>query len=288
MRVRMLGAVVAAGLLAGACANATSGSGAGGGITYPTGGDQLVLRVDVGGGFVAPQTTLTQFPLFSLFGDGLAVSPGAQIEIYPGPALPATVQQRLTPDAIQQILVSARDAGLFESRDFTDLGSVGIADAPTTTFTVVADGRTSTTHVYALGELGQQPGGMSQDEYQARKDLLGFESKVTDLTWLPDGSVSDQGAYQPAGLRVFVGDYQPGQGLTEPPMQWPLSPELADFGQPLPGGAVQGMRCGAVTGADLDTLLPLVEQANQLTPWTSGGSRYGLLFRPLMPDESGC
>ena len=34
--------------------------------------------------------------------------------------------------------------------------------------------------------------------------------------------------------------------------------------------------------------MPLVEQANQLTPWTSDGSQYGLLFRPLLPDESGC
>jgi hypothetical protein len=43
-----------------------------------------------------------------------------------------------------------------------------------------------------------------------------------------------------------------------------------------------------VTGSDLATLLPLVQTANQLTPWTSGGKEYTLLFRPMLPDETGC
>ena len=48
------------------------------------------------------------------------------------------------------------------------------------------------------------------------------------------------------------------------------------------------MRCGAVAADAATTLLPLAEQANQLTPWTSDGERYALWFRPLLPDESGC
>ena len=46
--------------------------------------------------------------------------------------------------------------------------------------------------------------------------------------------------------------------------------------------------CGTVTGGDLATLLPLLQKANQLTPWASGGRRYALTFRPLLPDETGC
>jgi hypothetical protein len=48
------------------------------------------------------------------------------------------------------------------------------------------------------------------------------------------------------------------------------------------------MRCGTVTGEDAASLLGLAEQANQLTPWTSDGTSYALLFRPLLPDESDC
>jgi hypothetical protein len=287
-------AAISLGLLAGACANAptspgdggTGSGGAGGGISYPTAADQVVLRIEQGGGFVAPQYTLTNTPLFSLFGDGLVVIPGAQIEIYPGPALAALAQERLSTDAIQQLLQAALDAGLNTDRSYTDMGSVGISDAATTTFTLTVDGQTHTTRVYALSELGPRPDGMSQDEYQTRQDVFAFQTKATDLSWLPQGAISDQGAYQPSALRLFVSDYQPDPNLTEPRIEWPLSPGLATFGDPLQD--MNGTRCGTVVADAAATLIPLVEQANQLTPWTSGGARYGILFRPLLPDESGC
>lgn len=296
MRMKLFGiAAISLGLLAGACANAptstgdggTGSGGDGGGISYPTVADQVVLRIEQGGGFVTLQYNLTNTPLFSLFGDGLVVTPGAQIEIYPGPALPTLTQQRLSADAIQQLLRAALDAGLNTDRNFTDLGSVGISDAATTTFTLTVDGQTHTTKVYALSELGPKPDGMSQDEYQARQDLSAFQTKATDLSWLPQDAISDQGTYQPSALRLFVSDYQPDPSLAEPPVEWPLSPGLATFGDPLQNG-MNEIRCGAVVADAAATLLPLVEGANQLTPWTSGGTRYGILFRPLLPDESGC
>jgi hypothetical protein len=43
-----------------------------------------------------------------------------------------------------------------------------------------------------------------------------------------------------------------------------------------------------VEGDDLATLLPAVQHATQITPWTDDGSTYGIVFRPLLPDESGC
>jgi len=47
--------------------------------------------------------------------------------------------------------------------------------------------------------------------------------------------------------------------------------------------------CGTVSGQALSALLlPAVREANQLTPWVSGGERYRILFRPLLPDELGC
>jgi len=290
MQSRLIGAVVLSiGMLAGACANAPTddGAGDGGGISYHTGATQVVLRIEQGGGFVPIEYNLTNMPMFSLFGDGLVVIPGAQIEIYPGPALPAMSQMRLTPEAIQLLLQKAVDAGLDVDRDYTDLGSVGIADAPTTTFTLTIDGQVHTTNVYALGLLDTAPDGMNPDEFQARQDLLALQNEAMDLSWLPEGTVSDEGMFAASGLRVFVGDYRPDDALVEPPIDWPLTTGLSTFGDPVPDGP-EGMRCGAVTGDDAAVLVPLVNQANQLTPWVSDGTRFGLLLRPLLPDETGC
>ena len=88
-------------------------------------------------------------------------------------------------------------------------------------------------------------------------------------------------------LRVYSGPYQPDESLHQSPIAWPLTPGLAEFGD-AQDNALGGMRCGAVAADAAATLLPLAEQANQLTPWTSDGERYALWFRPLLPDESGC
>jgi hypothetical protein len=298
MRLKLFGAtMLSLGILAGACANASTGdgpgdggTGSGGGDTQtliPTGSGQLVLRIERGGGFMPIEYSLTDLPMVSLYGDGLFVTPGAQIEIYPGPALPALSQIRLSPEAIELLIQAAIDAGLNKSRDFTDLGSTMVADAPTTTFTLTIDGQTYTTQVYALDfDLGPTPDGMSQEESQARKDLLDFQAKASDLSWLPEGSVTDQGMYEPTALRIFSSTYQPDPELTQAPIAWPLSPGLDLFGGS--EDASGGMRCGTVAADEAASLLPLAEQANQLTPWTSDGTEYGLLFRPLLPDESGC
>jgi hypothetical protein len=297
MRLKLFGAtVLSLGILAASCANAPTGGGPGDGgtgpgtgptgPTSPSGSGELVLRVDEVGGFVPVQYNLTRLPLLSLYDDGLLVTPGAQTAIYPGSALPAIAQQRLSQDAIQLLIQAALDAGLGKDRY---LQTMTVSDMPTTVFTLTVDGQTHTTQVYALAfDLGQKPDGrMSEEEFQARKDLAAFLKKANDLSWLPDGSVTDDGIYEPTALRIYTGPYQPDPNLTQTPIAWPLTPGLDTFGQSAentPGG----MRCGTVTGADAATLLPLAEQANQLTPWTSGGTQYGLSFRPLLPDESGC
>ena len=299
MRLKLFGAtVLSLGLLAGACANSSGdGSGDGGtgstgstggtgstGTTSPTGTDQVVLRIEQSGGFVAVQYNLTRMPMLSLYGDGLYLTPGPQIEIYPGPALPAIGQQRLTPEAVQLLLQAAIDAGLDTDRSYT---TMMVSDAPTTTFTLTVDGETHTTDVYALDFDMTGAKGMTKGEEQARKDLAAFQAKASDLSWLPSGSVTDEGMYEPTGLRVYSGPYQPDESLHQSPIAWPLTPGLAEFGD-AQDNALGGMRCGAVAADAAATLLPLAEQANQLTPWTSDGERYALWFRPLLPDESGC
>jgi hypothetical protein len=62
---------------------------------------------------------------------------------------------------------------------------------------------------------------------------------------------------------VYVLPYQGEPELPQDPIEWPLEPPPLGFGEP-------------------------VQNANALTPWTSGGNEYRLIFRPLLPDEHAC
>jgi hypothetical protein len=87
-------------------------------------------------------------------------------------------------------------------------------------------------------------------------------------------------------MRVYVQPYKGDPELDQAAIDWPFSTPLGDFGEPDPN--LTDIRCGVVSGSDLDAVLPLARSANELTPWTSGGTSYGLLFRPLLPDEHTC
>ena len=64
-------------------------------------------RSRIEGGFVPVEWTYTNFPFYSLYGDGTLIVPGAQIEIYPGPALPAISSRQVDEAGIQAILEKA-------------------------------------------------------------------------------------------------------------------------------------------------------------------------------------
>jgi hypothetical protein len=79
------------------------------------------------------------------------------------------------------------------------------------------------------------------------------------------------------------------------PTPWQLTTPLDEIGIPL-GDAVGGeqyaemfpdARTTVLSRADLAAVLPLAEEANQLTPWASEGAHYWVLFRPLLPGEVG-
>lgn len=260
------------------------------GISHPGGSTDLIVRIEDTGGFVAPQTLLVRLPTFSLYGDGTLLTIGAQTDIYPGPALPPILVQHLTEDGIQQVLQMAKDAGLLDKDAFYQDG--GVADATTTVFTVTANGDTHVVQAYALGFDSGHGAGMSPDEVAARKALVKFENQMTNLDKvLPAGSIDTAQPWDPTGLRLFVTDGDPStDGPHQNPIAWPLDQPLSQFGSEFAknGEPGFGTRCGTVTGDDLATLLPDVKMATQITPWTSEGKTYGITFRPLFPDESGC
>ena len=254
-------------------------------IAHGTSADDLVLRWGHEGGFTPPEYQLTNMPAFSLYGDGTIVRPGPQIEIYPGPALPALEVVRVDEAGVEAILGAAFDAGLASVEDLTDMGSVGVADAPETVFSLRAGDADRTVRVYALGEMSGQLPGMSDEEFEARTALLGLVEDLSSLeSWLPEGSISPSAAYEPVGARAFVSSYTPQADLPQDAIEWPLDQALRGSEQ----DAGVGFRCLSVTGEDWSTLEPVVLQANQLTPWTSDGRRFSVSFRPLLPDETGC
>lgn len=275
---------------ASACADAPAADPPGSGSSpQPTDPSELVLRVTVEGGYTTVDYQLTILPTFSLYADGTIITPGPQIEIYPPPALPALESRTVSAEGVDAIVAAAIAAGLGDVGDLTDMGSVGVADAPDTVITLHTDEIDTTVRVYALSDLQERPPGMSQDEFDARTALNTF---VTDLgrldAWVPEGSIQDEAEpYEASSARIFVQDYQGNDDLTQEPIAWPLEPALETFGEPSP--STGGFRCDVVSGSDWSQhLAPAAQPANQLTPWTSEGEPWSVLFRPLLPDETGC
>jgi len=300
-------AVSAVAILGAACGKAGTGSGGGPtttpgggttspspvppGISHPAGPNDLILKIEQTGGFVAPQTLLLRLPSFALYGDGTLITLGAQTEIYPQPALPPLLVQHLTEDGIQEILRLAQEAGLI-GHD-ASYSNHCVADATSTVFTVNADGGTTVVEAYALGfDENRNNGCVPASQAEARQALVQFEGQMTNLSQtLPAGSYDEPQPYDPTGLRLFVTEGDPTtDDLQEPEIAWPLDPPLSEFGEPYGenGDPGYGTRCGTVEGDDLAKLMPSVEQATGISPWTSEGTTYGIVFRPLLPDESGC
>jgi hypothetical protein len=287
MDLRRLAALVTIPIALAACADAPTGPADGGGIDHSTHADHVLVRVGFEGGFTPLEWTYTNFPNFSLYGDGTLVVPGAQIELYPGPALPAMSGRIVDEPGIQAILDEAITAIRAVPDGLNDLGTMGIADAPTTVITVSAGGIERTVRVYALGELTERPNGMPEDQYRARRRLQELVAKLSTLeSWVPAGSLGPEDRFESTAARLFVGSYRTVDELPQEPVSWPLDGTLAGFGEPTHTSDLY--RCGVVEGGDWTAVRSSAARANELTPWVDGGSRFSILFRPLLPDETGC
>ena len=286
MKVRPATASLMLVLMLAACAETPLDPGDGGGIDHSSAPDRALVQISYEGGFVPLEWTYTNFAFYSLYGDGTLIVPGAQIELYPGPALPA-ISARLVDEAgIQAILEEAIAAIEEIPDDLSDLGFMGIADASTTVITVSAGGVDRTIRAYALSELTERPDGMPEREYQARLRLQQLVAKLTGAgEWLPEGSLGPEAPYEASAARLFVGPYRPVEDLPQDPVAWPLAEGLDGFGAP---ASPSDYRCGVVQGADWDAVHAAASSANSLTPWKDAGERYSILFRPLLPDETGC
>lgn len=138
-------------------------------IAYPQGADDVVVRIENTGGFVPQEFLVTHMPVFSLYGDGRAITEGPQIMIYPGPALPNLQMGTLTDEGIQLILEAAAEADLLDGDKHYMVD--GVADAGTTVFTVTANGVTHTVSAYALN-ITDLPG-IPAEDVEARQKQIG-------------------------------------------------------------------------------------------------------------------
>jgi hypothetical protein len=267
--------------LLGACARVTGSAGEAaspspGDSAVPAASDQLVLRVDSGGGLIGNRGQTGKIPQVSVYGDGRVFTEAPQPAIYPGPAMTA-LQVQLAPPATLSELVAKGEALLAKGGD---TGRPGIADATTTTLTV--NGKTIS--VYALSEAQPTDKTLSPAQQSRRAELAAYAELLTRLP-TADGMPAAQ-PFTPTSLAILASPWvHPADGL-------PSSPAAAPWtGPALPGaylneGAKQG--CFIASGETLKKVLPVAGKAKQNTPWTSGKATWAVKFRPLLPDETGC
>ena len=207
-------------------------------------------------------------------GDGRVFSPGAQIEIYPGPLLPAVQVQTITETGIQNLLAAADDAGLLADVDYTIDSNV--ADASTATVTISANGDTWTHEAYALGFAG--PDGV--EPTPERQALLGFVTQLSELSKLAGAeNLGETSLFEPTEYEMEatpiddVSAY--GTDGIEPTVEeWP-----ADVSVRL----VDASSCVTVPAPEIGELLAA---ANQLTFFTDADVTYQVVARPVLPGST--
>jgi hypothetical protein len=269
-----------------ACARAddTAGVGqdasAGPSASASAGPDDLVLRIERLGGFMAPDQQLGRLPMVSVYGDGRVITEGPQIARYPAPALPNLLVQQVDPATVTGLLGKAAAAGV---RPGADLGRPGVADAPTTRITFAAAGGTRTVDAVALTEAQPNDPRLTPAQRDARAKLAAFVQEVSDLsaaTGMPPAQ-----PYRATAVAALARAYdqQRSAGVPAPPaaVAWP--------GPALPGANFSGgAGCVTATGADAEKVLAAAKVAMSTTPWTSAGAKWTVVFRPLLPDEASC
>lgn len=236
----------------------------------------LVVSVEVGGGFLLAGQDFRTVPHAVVYDDGTTLSPGATIAIYPGPALPAVSEGHLDEATVDALLDAAAQAGLTDGEE-EDFGEPPIADAATTAITVVVDGETHVTSVYALGVSGgldEELPGLTPEQRQARDRVGAFVELVSSRVAAVVGE-----PYVAERLRVLP--LVPGE--VDPAVE----PDTRDW--PLPDIALQESECIAVDGEQAEELRVAVDQASEITRWrTDSGESFVLAVRPVLPHEPGC
>lgn len=249
-------------------------------VDYATGATDVILRYDMGPGFVMAGYAATMVPPFTLYGDGTVIFRDPALEIPPAqgsvfvmnPMRIATLSEA----QIQELLVFALgEGGLAAARP--DYRNDMVADAGTAIFTIRAGGIEKTVSIYALGIDTQ--GGV---DAPARAAFLKLADRLTTLD--KGGAVTSE-VYVPTTYRAVLLE---AAGLVAPDIRtWPWDDiAITDF---KPSADPNGLQFPHLdmTQEQLDVLdVKDFEGGYQGLPLTGpDGLLYTLNVRPLLPDE---
>ena len=236
--------------------------------------DGLVVSIDVTGGLRPVGQEFRSLPVAAVYEDGTTLSPGAHTAIYPGPAVLPVIEGSVGGEEVASLVAAAAEAGLLEDPP-PDLGETMVADAGTTTITVVAGGDTYVVSVHALQVADDVLPGSAPDANRAREEVQGFVELVSETV-----AGAGDAMYTPQRYRVLPlrPDEDVGEGIEPGHRDWPV-PEVA---------LTEG-ECTAVTGDDADELRRAVDDADEITRWhTDTGEVHALAIRAVLPHEPGC
>jgi hypothetical protein len=221
-----LAAVAALGLLLTGCGASDSGgdsvtdpatgtAGPGDGPEVAAGADDVVLRIETGGGYVPVDYAFANGPTVLVTGDGLVLQPAPQAADAEQPRLLPYVQHTVDAATLEDVVRLADEAGLLaEPPDYFE-GAPQVTDMPSTTVEITADGETWTHSAYALG---------FDTEKGRRQVLADYVSDALDL--LDDGEAAP---YEPAAIRLSATETT-GSASGAVPAGWPAEVDLATVG----------------------------------------------------------
>ena len=249
-----------------------------GGVSYPTGADQAVVRLSTGGGFVPEGADFRTPPDLLIMGDGTVYLPGAQIAIYPAPLLPAISDRDPGPGrpprrpGRRRQGRPAEGAAVLRARVGCGPGGRRADDQPRRS--------TPTARPSITGRTRSASSPTASSPRPQRNALDRFVTQLKDLTALVGAEhLTADEVYTPERFGVIARAATPEE-LAPTPDQ--ITPEVV----PWPDAAPPLASMTACTEVPAAAVGDTFDQANQLTRFSQAGATYTVFVRVLLPGET--
>jgi hypothetical protein len=252
-----------------------------------------ILTFDQGGGLIGPDAYNALFPPFTLLGDGRVVLLKAPVHFSSGPMFPDVRIRQLTDVGVMTVVETAITSGQFVADAAWDgMGTLGLYDAGTATFTLNTDGTPVTVSVYGLGAYltDEPPPDLPADELKVHQALIQlFQQLSTIESWLPADAWSEPAwePYRPDSIRLFARNADADVAEIDAPFDerpWPDEEgmdwneyEHSDWGI---------YQCRMADSADADLWYGALSDADGLTRFIRDGHRYQVSIGLALPDET--
>jgi hypothetical protein len=251
-----------------------------------------ILTVDQTGGLVGMDAFYAQFPLFTLLGDGRVVLLKAPIDFYSGRLMADVQIRQLTDAGVMRVVETAIASGQFVAdAAWNGMGTLGLYDAGTATFTLNTDGTPVTVSVYGLGALltDEPPPDLPVDELEVHQALIQLLQQLSTIeSWLPEDAWSEPAwePYRPDTIRLFTRNADadvPDDNAPFAERPWPDEGAAAWIEYESEWGVFQ---CRIASGGDADLWYEAMSDADGLTRFIRDGHRYQVSIGLALPDES--